>query len=553
MSYKDDIVPSVIREAGRAVADRILLESRRRDRRDYDHDDYDRRRSRSPRPYDSSSSSGRSYDTYNTDNSHRQRGAHSDRGYPRDSSPPRPAPYWTRPADDNRGKLGQREGNGQKGSKYRPQTAPRPVHYRREIFPPDTRLALYDPSGHPIFPPKEAALDDTIHGTDAGLMLPLGYAENEDERRSKALELEAAGHKFGKVTTTLTPENAGVWSSAGPVMTFDQAVNVVRWVHRGNIFAREYLRAMVTRLGTNPTLGRSLGEVTLLQHQNQAMAVCKSVIHGYKLSRNKVANAGSSGAYTSIVPQSTGTPEAKASLANAATATDTDVDMTPPKQAHPVYLGTARRVEPDATRVYLAENPPKEDMARYGTTASIDNAVRWYANATRVYLAENPPKEDMARYGTTASIDNAVRWYANVPTSHWPRGMRVSYSALPSTATASPWPADVGAWFTLNALAPARDAEFSSIQRAAWMNVAVRLLSIHGTFDRYVEVGSFVYNTLPLEHYPFEATNVSFAQVISWLTVHGIETGSTALSSLESFARARRNHAAPRALRTSTP
>ncbi|KAJ7712297.1 hypothetical protein B0H16DRAFT_1479542 [Mycena metata] len=498
MAYNNNIVPSVIRKAGRAVADRILLDNSHRN--DDEYRPY-KQRGRSPRPYDSASSSGRSHDTFDDD--HHRYGRHgASSGYARgdghdpqyrEYSPPRPAPYWSHSDGTSRGHREQRDDRGR--GRHRPAPESRPALWRCSIFPPDIRMAHHNVGGHPIFPHDEAIKDDAIHGLDPGMVRPVNYAENEEERRKKAITEEASGRKLGRVTITLTTATAGTWVLAKPALTFKQAVNVVRWVHRGDKFAREFLRATVTMLGTNPTLGHSIGEVALLQYQNQAMAVYKSVTHGVRTAHGKTTNAGAS---TWTAPQTV----------------DTDVVMkaaTPVRTARPVYLGSARRAAEDTTNVYLKEDPTAGDTAQKGTVASIEHAVRWYTKIRMLY---------------------------------WPRGMCASYTALPETENASPWPVDVGAWFTMNALAPLRDEDHSSIHRANFMRKMVYVLSVHGTFDHYAAVGGYIHNTLPLEHFPFDASNITFSQIIVWLIQHGIDARSTALSSLESFARARRNHIA---------
>ncbi|KAJ7026306.1 hypothetical protein C8F04DRAFT_1190628 [Mycena alexandri] len=337
--------------------------------------------------------------------------------------------------------------------------------------PPDIRLAHHDVGGHPLFPADEAAKDDDIHGThagmNAGMTLPINYAENEEGRRTKAIADEAVGRKYGKVIIVLSIHTAGMWATAGPVFTFEQAVNVVRWVHRGDTFAREFLRATVTHLGTNPTLGCSIGEVALLQYQNQAMAVYKAVTLGHKLVRGKTTNAGAP-AWLGL--HSTGTPEARRALGANPGATE-DIFMgpaVPVRAIQPVYLGSARHISEDTTSVLLKEIP---DM------------------------------DDTAQSGTAASIENAVLWYTKVPTAYWPHGMRVTYTELPATEIVTPWAADVGSWFTLNALASRHDTGHSSVHRTAFLLKSVYILSVHGTFDHYATVGSYMFNTLPLRRY----------------------------------------------------
>ncbi|KAJ7690866.1 hypothetical protein B0H17DRAFT_1201441 [Mycena rosella] len=64
---------------------------------------------------------------------------------------------------------------------------------------------------------------------------------------------------FGKAIDALTPRCVGPWAHAKPISTYEQAVNVLCWIHRGNNRTREFLRSTITRIGTNSTLARALG------------------------------------------------------------------------------------------------------------------------------------------------------------------------------------------------------------------------------------------------------------------------------------------------------
>ncbi|KAJ7661882.1 hypothetical protein DFH06DRAFT_1325206 [Mycena polygramma] len=531
MAYHgDDWVPSVIREAGRAVADRLLPENQRRyDRRDRpERPDYgpyrDCERSLSPRSTSGSSASrGRSERgrrRYEDDNNAYARNPHArerweSRGgdrHPRyrgesvaSRRSPSPDRYRFRP-EPRRGEPRRGRGFG-RGRGYQRGPPGRDVHtpytnsngWCRTIYPPKATDADRDTAGHLIFPSDLAAEDDKTHGKYVGMLPPSGMPGNEEERRAKAVAEQDAGRSYDKMCSALTIENAGIWATAGWVSTFGQAVNVVRWVTRGDKHARKFLRSNVTRLGTDPTILRTTGEVALLQHQNRVMGLYDAVVYGTKIIRSRPANAGRVGAPFGMDSSRPPSPP-----------TSPEPEPPSPQEPQKICLGAARLQFIDVSRIHLEEEP---------TSSSVPHNV-------------------------SRSLEEATQWYGNVPTVHWPKGMRVARDALPSNERAQPWPADVAAWFTLNALAPERDIDPSSLHRANFITMAVHLLSIKGVFDLYATEGGYVFDVLAVEHFPFNGTNLSFAKIIAWFVQHGIDTGSTALATLEDFARARRNHIA---------
>ncbi|KAJ7068946.1 hypothetical protein B0H15DRAFT_958024 [Mycena belliarum] len=139
------------------------------------------------------------------------------------------------------------------------------------------------------------------------------------------------------------------------------------------------------------------------------------------------------------------------------------------------------------------------------------------------------------------TLQDAIDWYTGIPTSQWPKGMRTAEGELPTTPNATPRSTDVRAWVTLSRLLPAREDGGSSIHRARWLEAVTRLLSVHGTYDAYTEIGGYQTASLPMENYPFDATNITMAQVAAWLAQHGIAPGTSAVTALESYARSHRN------------
>ncbi|KAJ7086895.1 hypothetical protein B0H15DRAFT_801516 [Mycena belliarum] len=569
MAY--DIVSGVMREAGRVMADRLLPD--RRDRgpyRDYGHDDYDRRRSRSPRPY---SSSGSSLGRYGSDSGasmgRRDASPHGDprhyfeqrRGNDRprrNESPPRPDVYWSRryhspsptrsdrsrfqdnrPYRDRRrgdrrgshrgrGRMVQRESNDEDALRRRAVDS-RPAS-KRTIFPPNIMAATRDNWGHPLFP--EAEIEDGESTEElAAIREPRDYQANEERRCAIARADEVAGKMYRKVVDVLDPNRVGPWSIATGVVTFVQAVNLLRWVHAGDTFSAEYLKSVQTRLGTDPTLHRTQGEVTLLQHQMDAMRQYNAIVEGTKVARGKITNPGRRS------PPRAGAPfqgPAPAPVVLGGPVGPGPLSPAPPDEDEPMPGPTTEAPAEAAA----PSNPDPSVPAYLGTSAIAD------VDTTLVVLTEIGTTDAFARPGMKSSLLKAKKWYTNVPTGHWPKGMRVSHWELPSSTTAVPCDADVRAWFTLNALMPQRGPGGTSIHRARFLDAATRLLSVHGAFHRYAQFGQYVVAHFPFEHYPFDATNISFAQIVAWLVQHGIESQSESVAILESFARARRNHIA---------
>ncbi|KAJ7086776.1 hypothetical protein B0H15DRAFT_950281 [Mycena belliarum] len=571
MSY--DIVSGVMREAGRVMAERLLPNTRQHDRRDYSYDDYDRRRSRSPRPYSCSGSSlgcpgsdsGTSYGRRDSspygdprDRYHHRRG--DDRPHRRDDS----STYWSdsryrspspgrgahqrrdsRHQDNRRGQRRGHRGRGrgrgvQRESSNEEALRRRVVDSRpavpRTLFPPNIMAATRDNDGHPLFPEAELEDGESTEELDA-IREPRDYLANENRRREVATADEGSGKVYRKIVDRLDPLRVGPWCIATGVVTFVQAINILRWVHAGDTFTAEFLKSVQTRLGTDPTIHRSQGEVTLLQHQMDAMRRYNAIIEGRKLARTRTSNAEPAGAPFQAPPAGPATIGGPAP-------TTTTTSITAPTAAEAPAAG------PDDDEPMPEHDPSEpdddavEDQDPVETPGYLGTSVHGDTDTTIVVLTEHATADAFARFGMRSPLLKAKRWYANIPTAHWPRGMRVSQYALPSTTSAVPHDADVRAWFTINALSPDRGPDGTSVHRARFLDALIRLLSIHGTFHRYTQFGQYVVARLPFEHYPFESVNISFAQIVAWFVQHGIDSQSESVAVLESFARARRNHAA---------
>ncbi|KAJ7067713.1 hypothetical protein B0H15DRAFT_958203 [Mycena belliarum] len=533
---ESDFVPELVREASRAIADRLLPPERYAYR--------DRRRSLSPHSHGRSTPDldrdygRRSDERYDRRDSYGWRGEREpNRRRYRDDSPPRqyrqqsPAPRYRSPsprrpyydryagpqryedarrgyvrrgrAPTGRGRAPQRDDRVHSSA---PNSRPADAPWTRTTFPPDINHAGRDEGGHPILAESEDDGDTSDYGTDETIKAPANYTANESIRRDKAIAAENAGVVYGKIVATLDSNSVGPWASASRVETFEQARNILRWVHRGDAATMDFLKHEMTRLGSDPTIPRTIGEVTLLQYQNQAVAEYKTVVGGPRNPRPKVTNAGRAGFpfQPTIPPVPIATPEA-------------EQDDRAPSSLN-------------SDGESAAGDAPVSRFARLGASAPDPR--------TAVFLTEDADDDGSSGDVTLAS---ALRAYEDIATNRWPKAMRTADGTLPDEPYAVPHAGDVRAWVTLNKLMPVRIRSGSSIHRARWLDAATRIFSVSGTFDAIASQGDYPSASHDHEHFPFDATNVSDAQVVCWITQHGIDPETTAVIALEGYARARRN------------
>ncbi|KAF8145491.1 hypothetical protein K438DRAFT_1781912 [Mycena galopus ATCC 62051] len=359
---------------------------------------------------------------------------------------------------------------------------------------PSSTTARRDDRGHPIFPRALAAEEDTRLGQDAGISTPARYAENEATRHAQALA-NAAATTLPRTTMALTADRMGIWATAQLVTTFNEAVNLCRWVHHGDAHSMVYLKWAITAL-RDPTIRRTIGSVTLLQYQNQVINRYKAVVEGTHVPRSKVTNTGHT--------LGTGLPLHDNPLTMARME-----HILPKSMDGDVPMPRADEEDAPPPRAYLGVAARNSDMA------------------ICVHLPESPAKGVMGRDITTASLEDAVKWYLAILTAHWPIGMRVSpsHAVELTVVSAAPLTGDVAAWLTLNALAPTR-REMTAIHRNVFLRKAILILSVPGYFNHYAKLGHYPDDDLPLEHYPFDTTSLRWSHVVSWLIQHGIEQKS---------------------------
>ncbi|KAJ7154826.1 hypothetical protein C8R46DRAFT_1041797 [Mycena filopes] len=81
----------------------------------------------------------------------------------------------------------------------------------------------------------------------------------------------------------------------------------------------------------------------------------------------------------------------------------------------------------------------------------------------------------------------------------------------------------------------------TSVHRVRFMQEVLMGFSVGGLFERFVLRGVWEGASLPLEHYPFDCSNLTLSQVFSWVHRHGLAPGHPDVARLQSFAASWRN------------
>ncbi|KAJ7447863.1 hypothetical protein B0H11DRAFT_1929364 [Mycena galericulata] len=349
----------------------------------------------------------------------------------------------------------------------------------RTTYPPPINEAPLSADGHPICPLEVDTSDADDYGSDSEApTLPVNWRATE-----KIRQLDAAEHiRLGRrVRTFHVPhaEDLGLWNGLR-VVSLDDTANVLRWISRTEPMAYHFMRNQCLTLGSREyvTQARTDGQVYLLKKQNPA-------------------------------------------------AEEFWLESTGKKKGPPGDYTTSP--DPPATDAPLTEH-------RF---TALSNAAQGDDDTT-VIVSEAPMPGEVYS-GTHTRLDAAARLYDEMETKYWPFGFRIDENTWPSTRRAAVYLNDVLAWYTINALAPRRNRTSTSIDRARFMELLVRGLSVAGMYYRFAQIGDYASDVLPFEHYPFLAQNMSFSHVVAWLVQHGIHRDSNDVKILESFCRSRCN------------
>ncbi|KAJ7254263.1 hypothetical protein C8J57DRAFT_1518886 [Mycena rebaudengoi] len=359
--------------------------------------------------------------------------------------------------------------------------------WTRTVFPPEIREAALTAAGHPMFPSATAQGDVSDYGSDDG-GLDANWLAEENFRIASAVAKIGPGAAY-LTEAPLIPSSVYGWGNKA-IVTKAEALNVLHWLSFGSAEAHEIVHHYLVAFGDHRQARRTEGQLVLLKRQG-----------------------GANREYWLIT---TGRPSAPKS-------------NTVSRAAH-----VPSTVAPAAPQDELMPEATAQRHAFVGTSTIGEDS-------TTLFIAEAVTPNARVQSGTHTSYADAVKMYDAMATREWPLGMRAANGAYPVTERASPWPDDVVAWYTINALAPRRLRPGPSFERSKFFELLMRILSVPGMFFRIAQLGELQFGRLPLEHYPFGTANITWAHPVSWLLQHGIDRTGSDIAVLESYARARRN------------
>ncbi|KAJ7635986.1 hypothetical protein DFH06DRAFT_1139070 [Mycena polygramma] len=304
------------------------------------------------------------------------------------------------------------------------------VPWARSMFPPDIDKSEKDENEHPLCPLEHSPDDDeSDYGSESEApTMPSGWKTTELARQADAVAHEERGSRTYTRFEVAPSDAIGLWAGK-TLQTKEEAANILRWIARTEASAFHFMHCERVRLGSDPTIIRTEGQVYLLQRQNAASEQYWLATTGRRKGPAKY--------------------DPPAAYKDAGTRAEED---------QYVYLGTAMLGE----------------------------------DTMFVILTELAYEDSEVRSGSHTKLLEAARMYDNMEHRLWPHGFRVNEReyASPRVRWATAHRDDIAAWYTINALAPRRNRIGTSIERAKFMEVLICLLSIAGTYNRIQPIWS---------------------------------------------------------------
>ncbi|KAF8180277.1 hypothetical protein K438DRAFT_1768509 [Mycena galopus ATCC 62051] len=143
--------------------------------------------------------------------------------------------------------------------------------------------------------------------------------------------------------------------------------------------------------------------------------------------------------------------------------------------------------------------------------------------------------------GPQLSLHEAMAHAATERPIDWVQGVQTAAGAWPMAGTpigTFPMASDLRAAQLLHFLARLNQ---DSVHRDAWMALVLHSFSVWGVFERHVQLGEWVGGSHTLEHYPFDAINITYSQSMQWVHAHGVDRASTAAHEFHAFTTSWRN------------
>ncbi|KAJ7608288.1 hypothetical protein DFH06DRAFT_1149022 [Mycena polygramma] len=356
------------------------------------------------------------------------------------------------------------------------------------ISPPNICDARTDTHRHPIFPSNISAQAEAM---SPGAAVRTSAYRKKEEKRARAIPLPGTGPRTLEARSV---HDLGAWFPL-TVHNLAAAINLLRWSDAGEPTARRFVLRTEQEFGLNSGAARNEGVAHIMGQQANSR-------RAYMLATTGVA------------------PSAK--VKRGASPFD-DNELTPDDELEP---------KPDEEMPHV-KSKPDEDLEMPQVTQS---PPEW---------AMPPGTENDGFPSAETTVPDAVTFFQLSATEGWPLGMRTTQGEFPTTEYAVPGEDDVLAELTLLHLCPASDDTTVGLDaHATFRKKTMHLFSARGLFGHYVTLGGYHTGTWPMhDRFNFETAGLSYSQIASWYSAHGIAPGDATSTALESYARSHRNRA----------
>ncbi|KAK7027872.1 hypothetical protein R3P38DRAFT_3191088 [Favolaschia claudopus] len=386
-------------------------------------------------------------------------------------------------------------------------------------FVPNPSAAETTPRGYPILPPVPAEPGDDSE-------YPSEESDSDDKRQEKkkaamikernrqaaAVAQLAPGSIVPPAYPTPAPPSAGMFGR----LSFDQiddARVLLNWWAAGDASAYYMAVHLITYYAENTAASRPPGIVHIMSNQSTAGSDFVYARTGQNTSLAKL-RAAASNTVTRSDRRRMGRHRNSSRHDHSTTTTGTSTG--------PSSVIDHDEVMPPAPELSLASFQPS-------------------------FLGTSPPTVNLpdapAGLGPSASLADALEYMGRLPPSRWTPGIRLHDGTWPTSSTpirTDPLVDDVQAARFILMIAPP-ESEGREGGRDAFIELAMIGFSLFGLFERFVQRGQWMGDSLPLEHYPFDARTLNLSLVLSWIHQHGISPGTEGARALHSFAASWRN------------
>ncbi|KAF8145916.1 hypothetical protein K438DRAFT_1991389 [Mycena galopus ATCC 62051] len=340
----------------------------------------------------------------------------------------------------------------------------------------------------------------------------IGTPEVPDPRAGPAIE----GHQQGGTQSTdalpRAPRDAGIWGDLS-IDEVPSARNLVWWWSHGCPKACAYGKFIMAVYGNEQLRRRSDGVQYVLRHAHSANQNYLGAATGDStpISRRD----------PNTVPRQVRRKLAKERARREGRGPTTGAVTTTPTANTPVE-------EDDAM-------PPAEPLSLPSVNPVASEPFMTSYPGSSPAPASVPESMTAHWLGPQMSLHDVMAHAATERPSDWAQGMRTAAGAWPTMHTPV---GTLRAARLLHFLPPTRR---DSSHRDAWMASVLRGFSVWGLFERHVQLGAWIHSANELEHYPFDATNITYSQSMQWIHAHGVDRGSEAAQELHAFAASWRN------------